>query len=478
MIKNSHRRPAHYSLLLPLMSILLLLAVQGCKKDTKLSIPSDAQPPTIDVTAVPTQKTAGWYEVKLAGLIKDEGGLKSIHIKCDSFYLDQTIKVPLDSPVTSYTLDRTVKAPLSQQNAVNTIVITALNRYDQQTSVTLKINDIEAPSFQSPIGDYIVEIDSNKALLNINFTALDNKGLQSVVIKVPDLNISDSSVVSGESYVYKKTLDLPLKKGSFPITIILTDNSGLTTTATASVRVSRVVPYPGDLDLYIAPAATNGDFSRYISGMPGIITKKGNFLYEAKYYAAKAGTEVYLLGQKSFTGYRFGQDPLGDPGDLTSSDENSLPITLPEKGYYIIALDTKTEKFTITKETPPSSEAWSLPDNPLAMAGAFFDDYPAASRPKDAVECVPEAGNPFRYITRVKVHQLVSFTLTPKDPVNDKWLSPFWRYDRTLDGRLINGSSGKNNSYTFPNPTAAYWVIITFDLHLQTCIVENDGPAN
>jgi len=75
------------------------------------------------------------------------------------------------------------------------------------------------------------------------------------------------------------------------------------------------------------------------------------------------------------------------------------------------------------------------------------------------------------------MHKTVSFTLTPKDVADDKWLSPFWRYDMSLDGKLIKGASGKNVSYNFPNATAVYWVIITFDLHLQTCTVENDGLA-
>ncbi|HTN38000.1 MAG TPA: hypothetical protein VL053_13060 [Arachidicoccus sp.] len=475
---NLDRSALVFTFLIFIISSFLFAGLEGCKKDTKLTVPSGAQPPTIALTAVPTKKAAGWYEVRIAGTIKDAAGLKTIRIKCDSFHLDQTIKVSMDSAVTSFILDRTVKAPLSLQNTSSTIEVTVTNRYDLASTLELKINDIEAPSFKTAISDYIIEIENNKALLNIDFTALDNKALQSVVVQIPELNIKDSSAVSGTSYEYKKTLELPLKKGSFPLTITLWDNSGLSVTKTASVRVSRTVPYVGDLDLYIAPAQTGGDFSKYISGMPGVIKRTGDYLYEAKYYAVKAGTEVYLLGQKSFTGYRFGQDPLGDPGDLTYDDKNSLPIRLPEKGYYVISLDTKTEKYTVKKETPPPSEAWSLPDNPLAMAGSYFDEYPAANRPKGAVECVPEAGNPFRYVTRVKMHKLVSFTLTPKDPVNDKWLSPFWRYDHTLDGKLIQGGSGKNNSYSFPNPTAVYWVIITFDLHLQTCTVENDGLAN
>lgn len=458
--------------------LLIACLFFACKKESKISIPGDAKPPTIELSATPLEKTAGYYTVKLSGSVKDAYGLKTIHIQCDSFYVDQTIKIAQDSLIKEYTLDRVLKAPLSRQKDSSVIVITATNIYGGQATTEIKLSDIEKPSFKTPPGDYIVEIENDKAVLNLELVLEDNSGLGAVVLKAPDLSINDSTSIDGKEFDFKKSLELPLKKGNFPLSFFLYDASGLMTQKTVMIRVSHKVAYGGDLPLYVAPAATNGDFSRYLSGMPGKVTRTGDYAYQVGYYAQQAGTEIFLLGQKSFKGYRFGQDPLGAPGDLTSSDVHSMPILLPEKGYYLIDVDTKTEQYTIKKVTPALSEAWSLPDNPLAMAGAFFDDYPEASRPKGAVECVQEPGNPFRYVTRVKMHQLVSFTLTPKDPVNDKWLSPFWRYDRTLEGPLVQGSGGKNLSYTLPDPDQRYWIVITFDLHLQTCLVENDGPAS
>lgn len=458
--------------------LLIACLFFACKKETKVSVPGDATPPTIDLVATPLEKTTGYYTVRLSGSVKDAYGLKTIHIQCDSFYVDQTIKIAQDSLVKEYVLDRVLKAPLSRQKDSSVIFITATNVYGGEATTEIKLSDIEKPSFKTPLEDYIVEIENDKAVLNLDIALQDNSGLGAVVLKAPDLSIDDSVTISGNEFDFKKTLALPLKKGSFPLTVFVYDASGLMIQKTVMIRVSRKVPYAGDLPLYVAPAATGGDFSKYLSGMPGKVTRTGDYVYQVGYYAPEAGTEIFLLGQKSFNGYRFGQDPMGKPGDLTSSDQQSLPITLPDKGYYVIDVDTKTELYTVKKVTPDPSEAWALPDNPLAMAGAFFDDYPGASRPKGAVECMPEPGNPFRYVTKVKMHQLVSFTLTPKDPVNDKWLSPFWRYDRTLDGQLIQGSSGKNLSYTLPDPDQRYWIIITFDLHLQTCLVENAGPAN
>jgi hypothetical protein len=291
------------------------------------------------------------------------------------------------------------------------------------------------------------------------------------------LGIHDSTSISGTTFDFSKNLSLPLRKGSFPVSVVLEDASGLKVKKDVLIRVSRSVPYAGDIELYVTPLKSQGEISKYVSGMPGIITKKGNFLYEAKFYSPEPGTEIFFLGQKTFDGYRFGQDPMGDPGALTSNEAVSQPIVLPDKGYYKINLDTKTETYTLEKYTPPASELWSLPNNPLAMAGAFFDDYPAASRPRGAVECTQDVSNPYLYKNRVRMHKTLSFTLTPKDEANDKWLSPFWRYDMTKDGMLIQGGSGKNVSYAFPNPTAVYWVVITFDLHLQTCTVEVEGLA-
>lgn len=464
-----------------LLGCLLLLGLSltfSCKKDSAVTVPSDAKPPSADLNAVPLQKTAGYYEVKLFGKIEDQNGLKSIRLFCDSFYLDQTIKLPLDSMVTRYDLDRTVKAPLSRQNESSTVKVTITNIYDQQTVVELSVNDIEAPSFDSEIKDFIVEIKDHKAELNLNFSVRDNKRLKALVVKIPDLDIIDSTSIEGKAFNYKKKMDLPQKKGSFPVSFYLYDHSGLMTQQSAIIRISKDVPYSGDLDLLVAPRKSKGDFSRYLSGMPGKVERTGDFLYKVRYYSPGPATEIFLLGQPSFKGYLFGQDPNGEPGDLTYEDQQSKPIILPEKGYYVITVDTKTEKYRLEKDTPAASEAWSLPSNPLAMAGAYFDDYPGASRPKAAVVCVPEPGNPFRYITRVRMHKLVSFTLTPKDLQNDKWLSPFWRYDATLGGPLIQGGSGKNNSFPLSDPAQPYWIVITFDLHLQTCVVENDGPAN
>lgn len=455
---------------------LLIVFMLGCTKND-VQIPENTLAPIVQLTAKPTNKTTGWYEVKLAGQIKDTVGLKTIHIQCDAFKLNQTIKVSMDPKTTTYLLDRIIKAPLSVQNEANTIKVTVENIYGVITSVDILLSDIEAPSFQKPLTDFIVEIVGNKAELNLAFTAIDNKGLKSVVVKVPALNINDSTVVSGDNFNFSKLVALPLKKGSFPISITLEDATGLKTKQEALIRVSRVVPYSGEIDLYVTPAKSQQDLSRYISGMPGIITKKGNFLYEVKYYSPDAGHEIYFLGQKTFAGYRFGQDPLGAPGVLTSNETVSTPIVLPARGYYKITLDTKTETYKLEADTPPSTELWALPSTPLAMAGAYFDDFPGASRPKGAVECVQSSANPYLYKTRVRMHKTVSFTLTPKDVADDKWLSPFWRYDMSLDGKLIKGASGKNVSYNFPNATAVYWVIITFDLHLQTCTVENDGLA-
>lgn len=463
-------------ILIGFFKCILLVFLASCSKEETI-IPADAQAPKVQVTAVPTNKTSGWYEVKLAGLIEDNVGIKTIRIKCDAFKLDQTIKVTIDPITTTYNLDRLIKAPLSVQNESNVVNITVENVYGLSTTVDLKITDIEAPSFKAPLTDFIVEIVNNKAQLDLSFTAVDNKGLKSVSVKVPGLAIDDFTEVSGTSYNFSKSLSLPLKKGSFPIAVTLEDATGLKTTQNALIRVSRVVPYTGEIDLYITPLKSQTEFSRYISGMPGIITKKGNFLYEAKYYSPEAGTEIYFLGQKTFAGYRFGQDPLGDPGMLTSDEKAATPIILPAKGYYKITLDTKTETYKIETDIPAASALWSLPAKPLAMAGAYFVDFPAASRPRAAVECVQDVSNPYLYKARVRMQKTLSFTLTPKDVADDKWLSPFWRYDMSLNGKLIQGATGKNVSYNFPNSTAIYWVIITFDLYLQTCTVENDGLA-
>jgi hypothetical protein len=240
----------------------------------------------------------------------------------------------------------------------------------KKDSDEVRVYKPETPTITfSDVSDLIIDSTGKTITLKAKINATD--GLDKVEVIYQPWNIAKtiSTFSNANSFDVSEAVLIPLNAALqvHAVTIKATDKKGATNFTEVKVGLQDL-NYP---KLYMAdvddPAALTSD----LFGVPVIMDKTGAHTYQLIYYARSSNVKVrFLPGKTSFTPVAIGLDPANNQ-KLVTDAAKSLPIVLPNKGYYKITVNTLLLTYAVETVTATGTAV-----NQVAIAGRGFTDFP------------------------------------------------------------------------------------------------------
>lgn len=201
------------------------------------------------------------------------------------------------------------------------------------------------PAFNAQVGvDF--DTEQQKAVWDINFTAMDDRRLKSVHISIPALSYDETVEVLDRSASVKKTVEFTTT-GSYPCVITIEDASGNKSVNNIEVMVmlseteNPIQDYPG---MYVVDANENPD--DYIDGYYRWMDRKGEYQYEGKFYATTDNSKIFFTPERNLDGDLYGVSPYVS-SKLMNNNGYAVPVTISKAGYYGIWIDLQAHTYSI-----------------------------------------------------------------------------------------------------------------------------------
>jgi hypothetical protein len=311
----------------------------------------------------------------------------------------------------------------------------------------------------SETSDFI--IDSTGKTITAKATITSTNDLQKVEVIYQPWSIAKTITTFSNSRVYalSEPVLIPANAGLkiHSIVIKATDKNGATNFTEVKVGLQ-------DLNynkLYMADVADAAALNAHLFGIPMVMDKTGSHTYQLIYYARTANIKVrFLPNRTSFTPVAIGLDPA-NPKKLSTTAAQSLPITLGDKGYYKITVNTLQLTYEVETFTPSGTTIGQV-----AIVGRGFYDFPNMNWQNvspDLILMDKDPANKYLFTKLVKLgtppgqtYNTAQFIFT----TNNGWTN-FWRFDDALSPELAVYNAGVNTE--IPIGTTPVTYLFTFD---------------
>ena len=326
--------------------IPMSLCVTGCSDDD--TYPDvDGQTPVAEMNSLHIQTAAG-RTFTIEGTLTDADGIATIHLQCEELYLNKTIDLIeiYGEPQTEYELSYNFAMPSDEIGDLYMVTVTTTDTGGRSVTQDVKVTldgDFEDPVFVSGAPDEgsivpVILREGETPKLGLNFSMSDDRGLDYLELNIEGIEgfpkrIDLGMKTTGE---YADSIAFPAEIKDYAYTVALADTIGKIVTRTATIRVTDVMDYE---KMYIADVATEAELNSDVFGVPMCIDHTGEYEYQAIYYNAEAGTEVYFIPTPSSFAVRYGVNSE-DNTALTNDPNLVQPLVLDQANvYYIININ-------------------------------------------------------------------------------------------------------------------------------------------
>jgi hypothetical protein len=315
----------------------------------------------------------------------------------------------------------------------------------------------------SEVSDLIIDSTGKTITLKAKINATD--GLDKVEVLYQPWNLAKtiSTFTNANTFSLNEPVLIPASAALqiHSVTIKATDKKGATNFTEVKVGLQ-------DLNynkLYLADVADAAALNSDLFGVPMVMDKTGSHTYQVIYYARNTNVKIrFLPGKTSFTPVAVGLDPANDKKLITDAAK-SLPITLADKGYYKITVNTLLLTYAVEKVAATGTAV-----SQVAIAGRGFTDIPTMNYQNALPNIIlldKDATNPFLFTKLVKMGVPVGQTYTTTQFIfttNNGWTN-FWRFDNRPDPEkaVFNGGTDAE----FPATSTPVTYLLIFDSFTQ-----------
>lgn len=446
----------HYSLL-----FLLLLIVSSCREEG-----ADLRPglyvDTELVDAFPGK------EVTISGQASCYTGFESVSFVCDAWKISQVDELKTQKPVVwnfSYSFTVPQDAEFPQE-----LLITATDVHGTQMKKSISVR--YAPATTPPYIDGLkkqiaVDFDeeSSSGECQLKATLYGEDMLKSAVVEIPSVSYSETFVLSKreEEIVIQCKFDA---KGTYPMTITVTDNSENTTVSEHKLIVMKpeqtdeIKDYP-----YMWVFTAGADESQYLYGFYQYLNRQDSYQYEVFVYAPSDETAFFFTPTRETNGERlFGESPYVEDRIISmQSEPGYVKGYKPGKGYWGLWIDIKEK----------SIRKWSMDCSEARSAQLYIATAEGLLTPSSFFTPMEKKGETIYQNT-------LEFTLTPA--MSGQWFTftenggewdvnewrP-WFADGDVAGWYFKEKKDGNDSGTMPTVTTDTDVTMRFDAAIKWC---------
>ncbi|WP_282036812.1 hypothetical protein [Saccharicrinis aurantiacus] len=335
----------------------LILCLYGCSDDDGFKM-VDGNNPTLEMedADIRTDVATGFV---LKGLAKDNDGLSHITIKSSELNINKKIDLIhlYDNLLHEYELDYAVTSNDNMHAALSNVLVTVYDVLGNATEAEVKVDftgDFESPQFIQvpPLINYIASGD-NIISYSFELEVEDNKELAEVSVKVEKISYNEVFVDFPDDYRKFATqinLELPGESADYEVVIQARDYENNVSEHISIIKVSEIPNYE---KLYVVEGDDESVFENNIFGVPMMVERVDDFVYETGYYVSTPNTEIRFLPQKDgFTPVWYGIDSKTDLIVAAKEMDDALPIVIAEAGYTKVRINILTGEYSLTKYTP------------------------------------------------------------------------------------------------------------------------------
>lgn len=350
----------------------------------------DGAVPTMQLEASHIRTEQG-RSITVAGTLADKDGISTVHLSCPTIHLDKTIDIVAiyGEPKTTYQLNYTHPINENVSSDPHNLVVTVTDVGGRQTSQEVLVTmdaDFVAPQFTARPSDEVTVLIKDPTTLKVRFGIADDKALEYVRVvfinadyyqapvapaAVPAARaegdeepetpaedifagITDESQALVNSHVtefadakvfdFEQVFSLASEEANYVLLVEACDRMDHVITLKAEYNVQELPDFD---KMYLADVATAPELNSDIFGVPILIDHTDSYTYEARYYNAKAGTEVCFIPQSTdFTPICFAPD-AEDPTKLGDNPDAVNKFVLDQEGvYYLFKFNTLTREYS------------------------------------------------------------------------------------------------------------------------------------
>ena len=318
------------------------------------------------------------------------------------------------------------------------------------------------------VSDFI--LDSLGKTINVQSNVSSADGLQKVEIIYQPWNLAKTIAVSGNDYTVNVPVTIPKDAALKIHSLLLKVTDGKGGTNFTEIKI-------GLLDLnytkvYLTDGTDVSATSANLYGVPVAMTKLASHTFQVIYYANAAGIKVRFVPNKnSLMPVAIGIDPA-NAAKLITDGAKSLPITLGNRGYYKITINTLLLNYKVEAFTPVGT-----PPDQVAFVGRGFYDYPNMNWQNALPNIIlldKDSLNPFLFTKKLKLGTPVGNTYTTAQFIlttNNGWTN-FWRFDDATapDHAIFNG--GVNVELPITSTPVTYLFVFDTQTNLVKAILQ------
>ncbi len=262
-------------------------------------------------------------------------------------------------------------------------------------------DDEGTPDGPPPTGTFDTPINAEPGdAITFTGTASDELGLTAITLTNSDLSLDATIDLSDEpkefTVNYSFTIAETIADGTYPVEIVVSNNSEKTTSFSVDVIVEAATVIPDDYEaVWVAGGVLWWEWGTpegYFYEMEKDTENPGWF--EIVLQAWDGFNEIKFLGQNAWAPDNWGLVDNTDANSAMQNDENSMTIVLPSNGknpaYYRVRFNPNTLEYNY-EELIPDIEVQET----MYIVGSGFTDYPELDWNPEAA--IPMTRNPYEY---------------------------------------------------------------------------------
>lgn len=350
----------------------------------------DGAVPTMQLEASHIRTEQG-RSITVAGTLADKDGISTVHLSCPTIHLDKTIDIVAiyGEPKTTYELNYTHPINENVSSDPHNLVVTVTDVGGRQTSQEVLVTmdaDFVAPQFTARPSEEVTVLIKDPTTLKVRFGISDDKALDYVRVvfinadyyqapaapaAVPAARaegeeepeapaedifagITDESQALVNSRVtefadakvfdFEQVFPLASEEANYVLLVEASDRMDHVITLKAEYNVQELPDFD---KMYLADVATASELNSDVFGVPMLVDHTDSYTYEARYYNAKAGTEICFIPQSTdFTPICFAPD-AEDPTKLGDDPDAVNKFVLDQANtYYHFTFNTLTREYS------------------------------------------------------------------------------------------------------------------------------------
>lgn len=288
--------------------------------------------------------------VLISGQVSNYVGLASINLTCEDWKLNMTDNFDGQCPKV-YNFSYKIPIPIEAEFDRN-LMMTVTDKNGLESKQVLLCSFL--PDTQQPvmkgISSYVAidfDINKGKGIWNLNIQCEDDRQLEKLRLKVPQLGLDESVKINKNKWIFERSVEFT-QVGNFDGSITLADISGNVSELKLNLSVIPTElenPIEDYSQMYLV-SNTEENPEDYLNGYYRYMKRINPYQYQVKLHAENTEDGFLFVPTQTMDKDVFGASPWSNNKILNNKDY-VVPVRMETPGYYTITIDLQNHNYVV-----------------------------------------------------------------------------------------------------------------------------------